>query len=149
MTLGFSEKHPDGTPTEFRERILMPLFPQIGEYRPDLKPKLHTFRVGTRWRKGMRIHMVYGNRTQRRTEFNKDIPELEYAKEVQECQICVDSGTGVSIIVDGRPLCRIETDEFIERDGFSTREKFIKWFGKPGQTVLHTGQLIQFSDFKY
>jgi hypothetical protein len=70
MILGFKTHFPDGTPTDFERKILE------GE-------KIHTLRLGHRWKPGTPIQMANGVRTTKYRQFNKKRPDLAVCKSVQ------------------------------------------------------------------
>lgn len=152
MTIGFSQRHPSGTPTLFKERILLPYKQEIKIEHPALQPKIHTFRLGNRWKAGMRMHMVYGNRTQSREQFNVGVDALEYCVSVQKCTIVcprnMPTGT-LEVRVDGKLLNTTDLINFMWNDGFDTPKLFFDWFGEPFKVVTHVGQIIHFTQFKY
>jgi len=149
MTLSFSTHMPDGTPNMFVEKILHPYSEPIRKKHPDLIPKIHTFRLGDRWRHLMPIHMVTGNRTANRVQFNENVPELGFCKSTQECTIQVHPDGDILITIDDRILTQKETMLFIANDGFDKPKHFLQWFGHPHEIVEHTGQIIHWTDFKY
>lgn len=149
MTLGFSTHHSNGIETLFEQKILLPYKPELQQQYPDLLPKIHTFRLGTRWRSGMAMHMVTGDRTPQRRQFNEGIPELATCKGVQKCFITI-------FWKNSEPEFRIEIDNrvvnsllFMANDGFDGPDQFFDWFGHPFKTVSHEGQLVHFSNFRY
>lgn len=151
MTLGFSTTHPaSGKPTLFEQKILLPYKPDLQQKYPDMLPKIHSFRTGKRWVAGKAMHMVVGNRTAHRRQFNRDVPELEFCQGVQECHITILR------MGDGRPAIRIEVDGriintllFMANDGFDSPEQFLDWFGHPFKTAEHVGQIVHFTKFRY
>lgn len=148
MTLGFSTQHRDGTPTLFEQKILLPYEKQI-EYRyPNLIPKIHTFRLGHRWRSGMKMHMVTGNRTKQRSQFNAGYPQLEFCTRTQECVItCVQAPMpGIRIEVEGKEINDLL---FMVNDGFDNPDQFFDWFGHPYKPTEHVGQIVHWTDFRY
>lgn len=153
MTLGFSTKHNDGSPTKFEEKILLPFNDTLGRINPKMRPKIHTFRLGYRWRAGLRMHMVVGNRTAQRRQFNLGIPDLEYCKSVQTCVItCAkDPMPHFVINIGHRILTPEEEIEFMYNDGFENLDQMWNWFAPNfrGIDKIHLGQLIHFSDLKY
>lgn len=151
MTLGFTTKFPDKTPTLFKEKILSAVDPGIRQQYPDLLPKIHTFRGTERWKAGMKMHMVTGNRTKHRQQFNIGYPELEYCNGTQACTITcqVSVKPYPRILIDDRLLGLDETLLFVANDGFTSLDQFWAWFCWPGMDVSHSGQLIHFSDFRY
>lgn len=148
MTLGFTTHFPDGTPTHFEQKILWPYEPQIRLVFPDLLPKIHTFRLGTRWRAGMTMHMVTGNRTPDRRQFNTEYRELEKCISVQTCIIRTVNlpMQAISIEIDGK---EVDPLLFAVNDGFNSPDQCFQWFTHPFKPTLHEGQIIHFTDFQY
>lgn len=106
MILGFSTTFPDGRPTMFEQKILLPHDPSLQFEYPDLYPKIHTFRMGDRWRAGMTIHMATGTRSPQYRQFNAGIPGLEHCRSTQRCIItCLHNPKpGIRIEIDGRSV---------------------------------------------
>lgn len=148
MTLGFTTHFPDGTGTLFEQKILLPYKPELQQQYPYLLPKIHTFRLGARWRAGMIMHMVTGNRTRQRRQFNQDIPELQTCISVQRCVIRTVNFPmqAFSIEVDGKPVNEML---FAVNDGFDGPDQFFEWFGHPYKSTCHEGQIIHFTNFLY
>lgn len=156
MTLGFSTHWPDKTPTLFREKILLPYDTSIQEQYPDMIPKIHTFRQGVeRWDAGMTIHMVTGNRTRNRNQFNTDIPELELVKSIQFAQISIIDGILVIHIDEEngmRELSTADTLLFAANDGFNSVEEMRSWFFPKRINKYECapyGVIIHWTDLKY
>lgn len=157
MTLGFSTHWPRSKqPTLFPQKIMLPHVAAIRDELPDLIPKIHTFRLGHRWRPGMKIHMVTGNRTPHRHQFNQAIPALQTCVSVQEALISI-LPTGIAITV-GTPdvsqrwLTRPELLLFAANDGFNSIEEMERWFYPRGYTPVnkvYTGQIVHWTDFQY
>ncbi len=108
-------------------------------------PKYHTIREDKpdRWKVGMKIHPVIGNRTKQRFQF---APILE-CKSIQKIEIRKDSNRSIfpsSIYVDDRLLTHNQVHELAQNDGFDSTEDFFKWFDKP-----FLGKIIHWSDLKY
>lgn len=156
MTLGFSIYFPDGRPTFFPEKILQPYRKGI-RMPPDFIPKIHTFRLGNRWRAGMRMHLVTGNRTKNREQFGVDIPELQHCNGVQPCMIWHDNlriniAIGPADTPEGRILTRPETNLFAANDGFNSVDEMTRWFFPKGYDPTAAplvGQIVHFSNFRY
>lgn len=148
MTLGFSTTHSNGSPTLFEQKILLPHKPEIRQAFPNLLPKIHTFRLGNRWKAGMEMHMVTGNRTPQRRQFNLGIPALQYCHGVQTCIIRTVNipMKAFSIEVDGKEVNELL---FAVNDGFDGPDQFFDWFGHPFKPTLHEGQIVHFTDFRY
>lgn len=154
MILGFKQYFPWKEPTWFMEKILFGVPCQsiiwIKARATKRYPKIHTMRVGNRWRSGMTIHMAIGVRTKNYHQFNKGIPELEKVKSIQNITIKVFSGhpnggNFYAIRIDGgNELSRSEVEKLAINDGFSSIFEFEKWFNKDFE-----GQIIHWTDFKY
>lgn len=159
MTLGFSTHWPgkDRQWTLFLQKILYPFDPAIVRDHPDLLPKIHTFRLGHRWRAGMSIQMVTGNRTPKRLQFNAGIPALSTCISVQAVLIDI-SPTGRLLVavgeqgIDQRYLSREETLLFAANDGFNSLEECARWFFPKGYSPtgrLLVGQIVHWTNFQY
>lgn len=148
MTLGFSTRFPDGSPTKFQQKILLPYLQPLQKCFPEMLPKIHTFRLGNRWRAGMKMHLVVNNRTPQRYQFGKDIPELEYCNGVQDCIIRTVNipMQAYSVEVDGN---EVDPLLFAVNDGFNSPDQFFGWFGHPFKSTEHVGQIVHFTDFRY
>jgi len=157
MTLGFSTHWPGKTlPTLFPHKIMYPYVAEIRKGFPDLLPKIHTFRLGYRWRAGMKIHMVTGNRTPNRHPFNTDIPELQTCISVQNAMVCMFPISIAIAIgdpdVDQRWLTQQEMLLFAANDGFNSIEEMQRWFFPKGYTPENpplVGQIVHWTDFQY
>lgn len=158
MTLGSSTHWPDKTPTYFPEKIQHPYVQEIQKHFPDMIPKIHTFRVGHRWRPGMKIHMVTGNRTQNRHQFNANIPALNTCIFVQDARVVMfNDGSIIIGIKKGDvfdPLSAEQMLLFAANDGFNSVEQLARWFFPKGYKdvdgeYLIDGQIIHWTDFKY
>lgn len=157
MTLGFSIYWPGKGRelTFFSAKILSP-------YNPAMQkafglPKIHTFRIGHRWRAGVSIQMVTGNRTPRRYQFNRDIPALQTCISVQEALFCCRQTGGVEIAIGEqgagqRWLTQEELLLFAVNDGFNSLEELTRWFFPKGYIPIDpplSGQIIHWTDFQY
>lgn len=151
MTLGFSTHYPKPNHqvgTLFAAKIMRPYSPGIARAMPDLLPKIHTFRLGNRWKAGMKLHLVTGNRTPQRRQFNLGIPELEFCIGTQECVIRTVniSMQAFSVEIDGR---EVDPLLFAVNDGFPGPDQFFEWFAHPFKPTEHVGQIVHFSTFRY
>jgi hypothetical protein len=134
MILGFMAKFPDGTPTNFKEKILA-------------FEKFHTIRKGDRWREGMSIQMAYGVRTRKYEHLNKTIPALQTVKSTQSIEMHFNlHDESLAIYIDGFKLHPMQIKQLIKNDGLTTAQ-FIKHFFS--KTTSFTGQLIHWTDFRY
>lgn len=155
MTLGFSTNWPDKRPTLFPEKIMYPYVADIRDNLPDLIPKIHTFRLGNRWRAGMKIHMVTGNRTPQRHQFNTHIPELHKCFLVQPAVVLLlvtGIRIGIGTIERYDTLNPRETLLFAANDGFNSIEEMERWFfprGAKSRDKSLEGQVIHWTDFRY
>jgi len=155
MTLGFSTHWPEPNHhvvTLFLAKILCPYRADIVKAAPDLLPKIHTFRLGHRWRAGMSIQMVTGNRTPKRLQFNAGIPALSTCISVQEAVIWLDSDGELHIVIGtmehGFYLTLEQRLLFAANDGFNSIEEMTWWFFPKGPGILD-GQIIHWTDFQY
>lgn len=124
MVLGFKEKFPDNSPTDFVEAIL------------DGRKK-HSIRKGCRWRKGMVIHMATGVRTKNYRLFNQD--------QVFSTEPITIFPKTKEVFVGIRKLSDQEI-EILAKNDHLTVERFWEWFGKD-ETLM--GQIIHWTDLKY
>lgn len=124
MVLGFKEKFPDNSPTDFVEAIL------------DGRKK-HSIRKGCRWRKGMVIHMATGVRTKNYRLFNQD--------QVFSTEPITIFPKTKEVFVGVRKLSGQEI-EILAKNDHLTVERFWEWFGKD-ETLM--GQIIHWTDLKY
>lgn len=176
MTLGFST-HINGMPTNFVAKIwagfkeyasLGSFAEQAYEYGADIyhyqdyRPKLHSIRTDekNRWKVGMKIHMVTGNRTPNRFQF---APVLS-VQAIQKIMIIwslydQDQLNGVvGVYIDEEEIgeCEYRNDILVAsknfnaikklaiNDGFDTLKEFFQYFN--GDFV---GKIIHWTDLKY
>ena len=140
MTLSFSQKFPDKSPTLFVEKILS-------------GSKIHTIRKDEkdRWKVGTNIHFVINNRTKNRFQFAPILP----VKSIQKFRVSWDDGI-VHIYIDdilfytniGLHSRFIEfhkqMQKFAENDGFSDIKSFLSWFNDD-----FDGKIIHWTDSYY
>lgn len=155
MTLNFSQKFADGTPTHFPEKVAKamkigykefyeknPMYPKISEAEWDkLTPKPHTIRDGARWTTDHKIHFTTGNRTPNRHQFIEGTPNPQMV-----WNIVIDAKNKTILVEHGfeRHLTADEIKLLAENDGFSDVESFFAFFAKP-----KTRQIIQFAWLPY
>ena len=96
----------------------------------------------------MKIHMVTGNRTRQRRQFNLDYPQLQVCTGTQECVIRTVNipMKGFSVEIDGREVSDLL---FMVNDGFDGPDRFFEWFGHLFKSTEHVGQIVHWTDFKY
>lgn len=152
MTLSFKH-HIQNTPTHFMEKILHPHNTMIQKHFPDMLPKIHTIRKGNRWKAGMKMHMVYHNRSKNRFQFNENEPELQTCNGVQEVELNFHPHTGLEGLIcsekEDRILSPAQLQLLAANDGFNSTDELIYWFFPDGQEGQFFGQIIHFTDFKY
>lgn len=157
MTLGFSTHWPGSKqPTLFPQKIMLPYVADIRAELPDLIPKIHTFRAGHRWRPGMSIQMVTGNRTPLRHQFNLHIPELHTCISEQPAMVYMHT-YGIAIVIgtegiNQRLLTRAELLLFAANDGFNSIDEMQRWFFQKGYDPIAAplvGQIVHWTDFRY
>ena len=156
MTLGFNTKIGDWE-TYFPEKIIESLLRdgvKIVEWGPYIGPgskygsyiigskrsKPHTIRNGHRWRAGMLIHFVTGNRTKNRLQFAPVIPAVS----VQEIVIENEFYDYV-VKVDGKKLSKSKIKALALNDGFDSVEQFWDYFGMKD----FKGQIIHWTELRY
>lgn len=142
MTLGFSTKFPDGSPTEFVQKIINAIWIKHGlPLGSNLPPKAHTIRDDphNRWKPGRRIHFATGVRSGNRDDFAQDV-----CTEVQ--QIIIDPATH-RVFVNARELSPAGIDELAINDGFPDTDSFFAWFAKGDSGK--TRKLIHWTDKRY
>ena len=127
MILGFKTKTKVG-PTLFPEKILDGV-------------KIHTIRIGDRWRPGMKIQFATGVRTKKYAQFKSGI-----CVSVQKIKITcnTDYVNDQKVYVDDRLLSTAEVQSLAYNDGFNRLIDFCLWFNEDFE-----GQLIHWTDKKY
>ena len=169
MTLGFKKYfYKDITPTFFAEKIITGCNKKLEEveeilyknYNPlnnytiislieNLRenkyvPKIHTIREDkkNKWKKGIKIHPVYFNRTNRRLQF----AELDCIS-VQKFEIKYNMLRNKSkpfIFVNDFMMFDNQIAEIAKNDGFDNLQQFFNYFNTD-----FTGKIIHFTDLKY
>lgn len=149
MILGFKTHWPDGTPTHFREKILANTRP---EYFHDYIPKIHTFRLGQRWKDGDLLHLATGVRTPNYEQFNKEEHIHKCGKNThaitQKTWVEWDSKS-LYICVDGLLLTPSLLLLYACNDGFNSIDQLTNWFFPDKKRARLEGQTIHFTNFKY
>lgn len=147
MILGF-KTHINGKPTFFPEKIKACT---VLSYRAQYEPKLHTIRKGKRWKKGMKMHMATGVRTNNYHQFNGGAVGLEYCLSVQFIQIDNNEINGRRVFVedDGddtfpKTLSEAEIRTLALNDGFASVDDFWSFF-----QGRFTGQIIHWTTMRY
>jgi hypothetical protein len=121
--------------TDFVRKIQASFYPEL---YPDIKPKLHTIRTGNRWRAGMKIHFLTGNRTPNRNQF-----KLSTVTSVQDFKILWHKDN-YQLFVDGNEIDFTEEFNLAENDGFDDFDDFLDYFNKDFQ-----GQIIHWTNKMY
>jgi len=140
MILGFKTKFPNGTPTEFIEKIMN-------------CSKKHTIRTdaSNRWKKDREIQFATGVRTK---NYVHHLSGLCTGTQ----KIVITHRTGwAGVFIDNKPFGEIlhhGLDDIYEyhdclltlakNDGFDSIESFFKWFNKG-----YKGKIIHWTDFRY
>jgi hypothetical protein len=156
MTLGFSTKIGEWE-TRFPEKIWAGIIDKtlitevhkvFAEY--DLAslavhhevPKLHSIRVDAhgRWKAGMKIHFVTGNRTKNRRQFAPVIQAI-CVQHIEIRNVFLDK----TVLVDDKKLCKWEIHELALNDGFDSVDQFWAYFGQAD----FEGQIIHWTDLRY
>lgn len=138
MTLGFSTEIA-GKPCFFPEKIEACLGEENG-----FQPKPHTIRKGERWRRGLTIHMVTGNRTKNRTLFRK-----AYCSGIQKIE-AFWRGYTFYLSVDNYVLTPPQLEILAQNDGFENAGELEKFFEKNMRRYeTFTGQLVHWTNGRY
>lgn len=130
MNLAFKKKFDDGVLTHFHDKIIMsvdPLYLPIGSSPDGIEKKYHTFRFTDRWRVGMKIHMWDRMRSPFQTQFNANIPQLEYCTKVDEFDMCIGENGELKLLINGRMIDEREMEIVANNDGL-TLIRFVNWF---------------------
>ncbi|TGL58596.1 hypothetical protein [Leptospira jelokensis] len=125
MILGFSTKFPCGG----KERYFTNFVPKILDGR-----KLHTFRKGSRWKAGDKIHFAIGVRTKNYHQFATGKVTSVFKTKINP------KSRSISFYFKGSGYVKIKPsaiDKLAKDDGFASTEDFWKLFKEP-----FTGQLI-------
>ena len=150
MILPFSQKFPDGSPTNFDLKIAKGLIENnivdknyTTPIPNDLKPKIHTIRTDEkdRWKPNNKIHPYYNCRQKNMRLISPVIPCIS----IQIITITHGfSFTPYLIKIDGKSLTYKECELLAVNDGFDSIEHFLSWFNKDYQ-----GKIIHWTNFKY
>jgi hypothetical protein len=135
MILNFSTELPDGTPTNFADKIL------AGN-------KIHTIRKGNRWKAGDLIHFSTGSRTKQYSNFYQTT-----CTSTQQIEMWL-SDPGLTFIIDHDPIRLWST---VDRKYLLAKNSGLSWSQLEGFYVnAHNlneqsflGQIIHWTDFRY
>lgn len=168
MTLSFSQKFPDKSPTYFVEKIIngiqlnnlahidilnvdSKMRYSLRDKFGELAPKIHTIRADpkNRWREGIYIHFVINNRTKNRFQFAPILPVKKVQRIVIEWKECELYGKKEPFCwIDGKCICAgfdaTNWRLLARNDGFESTDDFFRWFRSD-----FTGKLIHWTDFSY
>ena len=150
MNLGYKQKFPDGTPTLFREKLIIgsmkmkdvainhDTYKLMNGVYVNLHPKLHSIRTDEkdRWRAGVTVHHLYNSRTPSRENFmTSTCISTQKIMIIETPQIVTDfrgnprqAGRMRSILVDGKILKPPQMYQLAINDGFNNLEHFFSWF---------------------
>ena len=150
MTIGYKQEFPWGGPTRFENKIKDGV-------------KLHTIREDKtkRWRKGLKINHVVGNRTKKRRQFL-----VSKCTGVQEISISTHYETGIdeqtgqvvqlgpylTVLVydenkDPKEILGHKLERLTINDGFDSVEDFTRWFDNNDGEFF--GSIIHWTDLRY
>jgi len=136
MVLGFMTKFPDGTPTNFIQKIFE-------------EEKIHTIRRGERWKAGMTIHMATGVRTKDYLQFNKGHTSLLKCVSVQDIAIKKEGRVfTVTVDINERGLRVQEIHTLAKNDGL-TYDQLVNWFAHEAENGGFEGQIIHWTSYRY
>lgn len=133
MILSFKSRFPNGSQTNFEEKILN-------------LTKRHTIREDktNRWKKGNLIHLSVGVRTKDYRCFLK-----QACIEVQKIHMIWIAKKGLDVYVNAGQLDKETVDLLIENDGL-TPTQFLQWFGfDDSGNKEFKGKIIHWTNLKY
>lgn len=140
MYLKFKRHFDDGTPTDFKNKILK-------------DKKLHTIRKGCKWSKGMSIEMLFEikdrafDETAKYNHFNQQREDLQAVVSIQTIEMEYNLANGdISMRLDGVKVSKGIINAIIKNDGMSEMQ-FKDFFFNYSNTF--TGQLIHWTSLKY
>jgi hypothetical protein len=153
MILSFSHTHPTtNKPTHFIEKVMANFYPK---YREKYIPKIHTFREGSRWKFGDKIHFSTGMRTK-----SYRLYHIGRCLGIQWTAILIYPNDAMSIRIYDDPNNRgsyreLSFDQMLlyaANDGFDSLDEMTAWFfpnGWHSKKKDFVGQTVHFTDFKY
>lgn len=175
MKCGFATKFKNGELTYFKEKIQAGFLEHWEEL--DIPPgqienvlgfstsnedvrdgkfekKIHTIRAGSRWRTGMTIHMVTGDRTK-----NYDCFAQVRVKSVQKIDFTFGHERHNMIVCIGGQRVDLKTLGIIAQNDGLSKAQFIDWFFKQSVEIegktngsamkFFEGQIIHWTDLNY
>jgi hypothetical protein len=167
MTLGYSQQFPWEEPTLFKEKIQESkyvFFVDGKQYcyygdenvqavrEPHFIPKIHTIREDEhdRWRPGMKIHHVYGNRTKKRECFLENecvsIQRIKIVHKENRISVLINGAAYASIPKTLGSVHYLDIQKMItlaQNDGFENPTAFFKWFNKDfSGKIIHWTQKV-------
>lgn len=138
MTLGFSTEI-NGKACHFPKKIAASFGEENG-----FNAKSHSIRKGYRWKIGMKIHMVTGNRTKERTQFRETI-----CKGWQGIEAYWKGGE-FCVIIDRYRLRPEQIEILAVNDGFENAQELEAFFASVIRAYeTFNGQIIHWSEGRY
>ncbi len=157
MTLSFSKKWKDGTPTYFVDKIWEGIIDhkKVTPRHTTVKSKIHTIREDKkkRWKVGNKIHFVINNRTPKRFQFApvllvKSIQEIEIKWHNTILSIAPIVWINGKVFFDGTNFGEYRNEKgmliLAQNDGFLDVQSFFNWFNED-----FAGKIIHWTDQKY
>lgn len=145
MILGFKEKFTSGIQTRFAEKIIHAQDTAFCT-NAHLMPKIHSLRIGERWKPGMSIEMAYGVRTKDYHQFNKGIKSLETCISTQEIFMTYYNRK-LEVSIDDEYQYYYAKQLLAKNDGLNLLQ-FLSFFFPKGDGKW-SGQIIHWTNFKY
>ncbi len=165
MIIYFMRKFPDGTPTEFKEKILsyFKYKRKEGFSRHEMVellttgltpkfhiPKYHTMRKSFRIKAGMMLDLAYWSGRPYHTSPEKFVEKTPCIS-TQEVQIVYNSVCGMemfgkcfSVIIDGKHMDLSQIEVLARNDGFEGIQHFLNHFNKSERY-----NIIHFTSLRY
>lgn len=165
MIIYFMQKWADGSPTNFKEKILFSFIPHR-EYidtitlcdknvfidSKNINPKLHTMRESFRVKKGMMLDLAYWSGKPYNSSPDRFVVQTPCVS-TQIVDVMHDRESGhkycdgkysVCVAVDGIYLRRPQIEKLANNDGFASGDKFFEHFNKSAEY-----NLIHWTDLRY
>lgn len=153
MTLSFMTKFPDGTPTYFKEKILLSMHyctdihvdPLLGSVAPlNIQPKFHTFRKGYRWKSGIPIDFKQWSGLPYKSKTITFAPRILCTGQqkifIQSPTLCLKS----RIFIDAKPLPDNKIWQLAVNDGFNDEKHMFDYFKEHFE-----GQIVHWTNTRY
>lgn len=142
------QKWADGSPTNFREKIMRSLeISAPAVRRIEYEPKLHTMRESFRVKKGMMLDLAYWSGRPYNSSPERFVDQtlcVSTQKIGIQYWTWVDENDSVSVYVDGKEVGTPVIERLARNDGFESVDKFFEHFNKSAEY-----NLIHWTNLRY